>query len=260
MTESDQTNIGKNETRLSNSRLLMRLTDLNGDCLEEIFTYLSMKQLFAVAISDMDLVNACRRVFVRRFKCKEVNISIHHSDYKDFPQVLSLFGDIISYLRVTYDQFDVDGVSNEMIHNSIAKYCNKSLIELTFNNIQSTMQISTVFHNVEKLSFNHGCINQLQLATWFPKLQCLQFFFNKTTNTKCIEEMFPLLDELTVAHHIFTVENLKMFLDLNSQLKRFIVYNYDRKVISDLEEYTKIKCQSLHTKFEVYPCYFSFSQ
>lgn len=236
----------------------MRLIDLNSDCLEMIFMHLSMNQLFTVAMCDANLAVACRRVFYRKFRHKEIIVTAHQLEYTQFPHILSIFGDIIRYVRVTYDTFDVNWMANDQIHRSIGQFCCDTLTELTFNNILPTMDIETTFGNVQKLSFNQGCIGQLHIRKSFPKLRCLQFFFSEVIWPKCIEDELPTLDKLTVAHNSFSVDNLKGFLRRNPQLKQFCVYNYNRQVISDLKDYTRENFASLAIKFEVYPCYFAF--
>lgn len=246
------------DTKYDINSTRMRLIDLNSDCLEQIFMYLSLQQLFTVAICNTDLAVACRRVFYRKFRHKEIIVSVHQMEYKQFPYILNIFGDVIQYVRVTYDQFDNHRILNQLIHRSIGKYCSETLTELTFNNIQPTMAITTTFSNVQRLSFNQGCIGQLQIPQCFPNVRCLQFFFSEVQYPKCIEQIMPSLEELTVAHNSFSVGNLKTFLDRNLQLRKFCVYNYNRQVISELEEYTKVNFESLTRKFEVYPCYFGF--
>lgn len=236
----------------------MRLIDLNSDCLELIFMHLSMKQLFTVAMCDANLAVACRRVFYRKFRHKELIVTAHHLEYTQFPHILSIFGDIIRYVRVTYDRFDANWMASERIHRSVERFCCDTLTELTFNNILPTMDIRSVFVNVQKLSFNQGCIGHLEIGKCFPQLRCLQFFFSEVIWPECIEAELPSLDELTVAHNSFSVDNLKGFLHRNPQLKKFCVYNYNRQVISDLKDYTKANFASLTLKFEIYPCYFAF--
>lgn len=245
-------------TSNNSETIAMRLIDLNSDCLELIFMHLSLNQLFTVARCDANLAVACRRVFYRKFRHKEIIVTAHQLEYTKFPHILSIFGDIIRYVRVTYDSYDTNWMANDLIHRSIGQFCCDTLTELTFNNILSTMTIETIFANVEKLSFNQGCIGQLQIRKIFPKLRCLQFFFSEVIWPDCIEVELPTLDELTVAHNCFTVDNLKGFLSRNGQLKKFCVYNYNRQVISELEDFTKSNFAALTLKFEVYPCYFAF--
>lgn len=255
---------GTPSIEISNAQLndksypMFRLIDLNNDCLEHIFLYLSMKQLFAVAQSNGQLSDSCRRVFYRKFRHREINISVHHLEYKQFPRILNIFGDIIQYVRITYEEYTLDRISSQLIHQSIGKYCAETLTELTINNIEPTMAITSVFANVQKLSFNQGCIGQLHIKRCFPKIQCLQFFFSEMMYPECIEQVFPTLEDLTVAHNSFSVENLKTFLKQNPQLKKFCVYNSNRQVISALEEFTKAHFEQLSRQFEIYPCYFAF--
>lgn len=241
----------------------LRIIDLPDDCLEEIFMNLNLKQLFEVATVHARFSIACRRIVAKKYKNKEIMISVHQTKHPDYGTVLYVLGDVISRVRITYDRLDGHGSGNfnNGIHDAIVCHCSDTLTEVTFNHIRPTMMINKSFRNLNKLNFNQGCVGETmsKFNKWFPKLVSLQFFFCKTINTQCIEQTFPNLQHFTVAHHNFTFDNLRTFLDLNQQLKSFSVYNYDYNLIRQLEEYTRLKFNSLHTKFEIYPCYFSFN-
>lgn len=238
----------------------LSILDLNDDCLEQIFRNFNLKQLFNVTVTHSRFVTACRRIFSQQFKHKEIPIFIHQTTSIEYPQIFHRLGDAISFLRITYDRFNIHRHFNHRIHDAIIRHCSDTLIEATFNHIQPTMQINQAFQQLRKLNFNQGCVGQTMsdFNTWFPKLCSLQFFFCNTINTQCIERYFPTLQHFTCAHHNFTFENLRSFLDLNPQLRTFTIYNYDRNLISQLDAYTRLKFQSLTTKFETYPCYFAF--
>lgn len=238
----------------------LSILDLNDDCLELIFRHLNLKQLLNVTGAHPRFLTACRRTYSQNFKHNEITISAYQTTYVEYPRVLYLLGDVILCLRITYDQFNTHGHFNRRIHDAILQHCGDTLTEATFNHIQPTMQINQPFRQLRKLNFNQGCVGQIlsEFNTWFPKLCSLEFFFCKTADTKCIEQTFPNLLHFTVAHHNFTFHNLRVFLDLNPQLRTFTIYNYDRELISQLHTHTKSKFQSLTTKFETYPCYFAF--
>lgn len=245
--------------------LPLNIIDLNDDCLEKIFINLNLKQLFEVTTVHARFLIACRRVVSRKYKNTEIRISVHQTTHPDYEKVLYLLGDVISRIRITYDRFDLNGHDvknfNNGIHDAIIYNCSDTLTEVTFNHILPTMEINKPFQSLKKLNFNQGCVGSTmsEFNKWFPKLIDLQFFFCKTINTQCIEQTFPNLEHFTVAHQNFTFENLCTFLDHNKQLKSFAVYNYDYELIRHLEEYTRLKFKTLQTKFEIYPCYFSFN-
>lgn len=237
----------------------LSILDLDDDCLEEIFMHLNVKQLFDVIRAHTHFLAAGRRVLSKKFKHNEITVSIFQPIYFEYPEILHLVGDVMWHLRITYDRFSA-GNFNTKIHDAVVCYCSDTLIEVTFNHIQPTMGINKTFLNLKRLNFNHGCVSftMSEFNKWFPKLCSLQFFFCTTINKQCIEQAFPHLHHFTVAHNSFTFENLRTFLDLNPQLKTFTVYSYDRKLICQLEEFTRAKHTLLATKFETYPCYFSF--
>lgn len=240
------------------------IIDLNDDCLEVILMNLNLKQLFDIICVHSRFLTACRRVFLKKFRHKEIVISAYQTKHPDYANILYLMGDVISTVRVTYDQCengqDFGNFNNNKIHEAIISYCSETLTEITFNHIHPTMATNKPFSNLNNLNFNQGCVGHTmtEFNKWFPKLNSLQFFFCKIVNTHCIEQSFSNLEHFTVAHQSFTFENLCTFLDLNQQLKTFTVYHSDRNLIRQLEEYTMLKCNLLQTKFEVYPGYFPF--
>lgn len=241
-----------------NCKHSLSVLDLNDDCLEVIFSNCNLKQLFSVIVAHPHFVAACRRVFAKQFKHKEITLRATNGETAD---VLHHVGDIVQYLRVNYDRNDASkSGSNWKIHNAIAQHCSNNLIEATFNNIEAALQADRVFHQLEQLCFNHGCVGQTmtEFNKWFPSLRRLEFFFSKTVDVRCIEHTFPNLLHFTVAHQNFTLKNLQTFLDLNPQLQTFTVYNCDRMLITRLDAYTRLHFKALTTKFETLPCYFAF--
>lgn len=240
----------------------LNIVDVNDDCLEAIFINLSLKQLFDVAICHRRFLTATRRAFLKNFKHNEITIVVCQTIHSERPEIFNLLGDIMQSIRITYDRYNslIGHVANRSIHNAIVRYCSDTLTAATFNHIQPEMTINRPFRQLRVLNFNHGCVGRTmsEFNKYFPQLNSLQFFFCKTENTRCIEHTFVNLHHFTAAHHNFTFHNLRIFLDRNTQLKTFTIYNYDRQLIGQLDEYTRNKFKSLTTKFETYPCYFAF--
>lgn len=259
--DSIQTPNESTRTSGSNKCCALNIIDLNDDCLEEIFMYLNMKQLFDLVTIHSNFISVCSRIFHRKYRNHEINISSHNMDsFKRFPRVLKSLSNVITSLRVTFDRFDV--LSNELLHRSIMENCAETLCELTLNGIQPALVMRTTFPNLKKMSFNQGrlTVSHTELRKCFPNIRRLQLFFCQTEDPGFFEQTIPTLEEFTVAHHNSTFAQLSRFLELNPQLKSFIVYNFDRNLISKLSEYAYLKFQHLDTKFEVLPCYFAFAK
>lgn len=258
---SMQTLSGSKRTSVYNECCALNIIDLNDDCLEEIFIYLTVKELFDLVSIHSNFVSVCLRIFHRKYRKHEINISSHNMDlYKRFPRILKSLSNVITSLRITFDRFDV--LSNELIHRSIMENCDQTLCELTLNNIQPALVMRTTFPNLKKMSFNQGRLtgSHIELQKCFPNIRCLQLFFCQTEDNGFFEQTLPTLEEFTVAHHNSTFGQLSRFLELNPQLKSFIVYNYNQNLIGKLSEYAKLNFQNLHTTFEVLPCYFAFAE
>lgn len=235
----------------------LKIINLNDDCLEEIFMYLNMRQLFNTMTTHPNFSNACHRIFRRKYKCREISIMSHQLTSMDLEMILKMLGNVIYSLRVTFNRCDM--ISNHLIYRSIIKYCSETLTEITFNHIESTMKCDVQFPNLVKLSFNQGHLSEsiTKFNHLFPKLRILQMFFCKTDDLMWCKQSVPALEEFSVAHHNSTFDQLATFLDLNRQLKWFTVYNSDRKLINKLNAYVKLKFTNLNVKYEVFPCYIS---
>lgn len=133
-------------------RTKIKITDLNDDCLMQIFGHLDLKSLFNVAIANEWLRPAAAMVYKKRFGNNEVqmsnssnyynrnhsfragkeeNTTIAVSGLKSCLLYLRCFGSSIIKLKVDYELpiFDKRYVH---LHRYINTYCADSLSEMAF--------------------------------------------------------------------------------------------------------------------------------
>lgn len=140
------------ETRSMKRRrmsLSTKITDLNDDCLIEIFAHLDFQSLLNVAFANEFLRPAARYTYKRKFGAIEVNIerweSIYVSHYrkglnsiavagfKPCLQYLRCFGSTIRSLCINYNYFYTTRYN--YVHRYINYYCAESLNLMKFHDM-----------------------------------------------------------------------------------------------------------------------------
>lgn len=119
----------------------MKLTDLNIDCLENVFEYLKLGDLINVATANKRLNKAAEFVFARDYNRKRIifevisqykiletdgNSFIYISDLRTSLKMIRCFGHLISIAEC----FATDFETEQHIRNYINKYCSKSLTSI----------------------------------------------------------------------------------------------------------------------------------
>lgn len=115
-----------------------------------------------------------------------------------------------------------------MLQEYILKYCSPgdSLKELELSNVGNAINaIEKPFKNVEVVRFLGGFLgeNICNLNKWFPKMRHLELKYNKFSNIKNIEILFPSLEHLTIyvgrCFDKSSISNIEAVISLNPQLR-----------------------------------------
>lgn len=219
------------------------MTDLNEDCLIDIFSYLSKEDLVNIVEYDKDnFGNAARIVFSKKFAKKliEVTDRFDPSTEKDPCDVklLTHFGDLIENLEIDYCK---EFRRYKRLDKAILKNCSNSLVQLHITGgYQMTLsKITEPFVNVKKVSFWYGtpCDLVSDLNKWFPNANSLDMFYlerNDWTSYKSFIKHYPSLEHFGVSNAecfdyiidgIIDSSGLKKFARLNPQLKSLKLFN-----------------------------------
>lgn len=209
----------------------MKLTDVNDDCLEEIFRNLSVQDLLAIADTHARFKSAAEHAFFRKFERKViVNIfttshnlcvPIKHSarldsggyirvsSLKDILRLLRCFGHLITEL-----QFRNEPKYSSKILEYANEYCSNSL--LTFKWHKCMSDFKAPFTNVEHVEFvNCQFPKAVRLNEMFPAMRSL-------TLNNIFDKLFLALNGVHFSHleHL-KIENTEAIdiLRLNPQLK-----------------------------------------
>lgn len=216
----------------------MKITDLNADCLEEIFDHLCPSDLLSVADTCTRIRKVAGLVFIRkcgnersihidneRIQCGWFNPlpSVHMDTTHQF---LRCFGHLI--LKINFNCYEQSRSSG--IFRYINEYCAETLTSLSVSALEEYIfdDISKPFTKLKFLSFN-GCMlggNLTNFNKWFPQMEELESLHNNMVDSKCIETQFMHLKRIVI--HIprsgflppnLNEENLEKFISLNTQLK-----------------------------------------
>ncbi|XP_055306318.1 uncharacterized protein LOC129570652 [Sitodiplosis mosellana] len=238
-----------------------KLTDVNTDCLEQIFKRLSLTDLLNVADSNQQLKPAVDLAFRSQFGKRSIKIDMERkivgfsekvtdSLTAEIPwsfrfKLLRCFGHLIAKLKITYvrEPSQEDSKRAAHIDRYVNEYCAKSLVEIEFNFCQASTldNLKKPFSTVETLCFVDCRLERKlsELNKWFPKVRCLELLCVKEI-LDCDETAvhFPDLEHLTL---ILLFNEKKYFLELlrlNPHLRiLFIGGNIDVQCLQSVSEH-----------------------
>lgn len=225
----------------------LQLIDLNDRCIIKILSFLSINDLVNISTSSPRFKICSWFVFTQNFANNVITVCNETTSAGRLPSelLLSNFGHLIKYLKVKYK--DDYYRFNSELDKHIIKYCEKSVTEIKFINLDKFAfdQLKRPFKSVTKVIFTACVVGKLifQFNKWFPNAQSLDFVESKIlswTDAKCIEKCFPKLQHLGIINPkradenfnyefeeanallfrpIFSNTNLKAAIDVNPQLK-----------------------------------------
>lgn len=158
----------------------LQLSDLNDDCLVEIFKYCTIDDLINIVDYDTYFIDAARSVFRKKFAKNCIRVTTEFDiDYKTATwseKILKFFGCEIMKLSVNYNKgfhrFD------EAMDKAILLQCRKSLLEIELTNPERfTMYgIEEPFQNVKVVSLVDGSFSKFitDFDKFFPAAHTLK--------------------------------------------------------------------------------------
>lgn len=250
----------------------IRFTEMNDDCLEQIFMHLNVMDLFNVTIATDDRIgNVARYVFSRKFAEEKYVIGDQcprneDDNYDQFIcaskacAFLEEFGHFITYIEVGANLPNY----NE-IEKKISDICSQSLEDLAIighgpDSYDETLNVpfqflQKPFENVECLALFDIFINsKVQLHKWFPKLRTLKYGSVYDGNGESIEQHFSNLKRVVIIDNFLgcssdsnlpTQKNVIKMLELNPQIRDLQIEPIFLK--NDSCERISIDCTLFHT-------------
>lgn len=216
------------------------ISDLNDDCLMEVFNRLSIKSLCNVAEVSKRFKQNAETVFSLEYKCfdpiKLYSLNDGHFEVtlNEFRNVLKNFGSLINELTVSKMTFKSS--QNNRILDLILKYCKGTLktLELDGFTIKGIMvqKLTPVVESLEKLILN-GCDvddsigNLLKHCGGLKKLKICdqQYGFQ---DCRFLEQEYPNLQSFTLKSvGLIRQSNLNVFVTKNPNIQKIKIKNCD---------------------------------
>lgn len=219
-----------------------KLTDINFDCQEAVFQFLSLSDLLNVANTDERFLEAVRIVYSRLYKTKTVRINLNamtssfatHNIKSDCIEVydrnfisrlLSTFGDRIKKLSISMKTSSNRFISFFDIQAQINQFCASSLVELSIQNCEHFPSEAYIqpFTELRCLSMQNCKIpfKTDEFSRFFPCLNRFELVGNTVINPDFIEQNFCGLEHLVLEcdpDNGFSSQNILVALCLNQQL------------------------------------------
>lgn len=212
---------------------ITKLTDMNDDCLEHIFLYLSLEDLLNIVHTNKQLRSAADLAFKRNFGrgklviFDESSFTIHINKFEKVQlpnsyRLLCRFGHLILRSQITRSAGNMLKYLN--------KYCQHSTTEISFSTFESSdyYRMKKPFFNIETvhLDYCNFGIKFLQLNKLFPNVRnlCIEHCFTMPF-FGYFGTHFPHLNQLEIwgAYPVFRVNSNLKLLRLNPQLRRLIL-------------------------------------
>lgn len=237
-----------------------KITDLNDDCLDQIFKKLQLKDLLNVSDSNKRFKKPVGYAFASNYGDHEMdmrcfchqnlkqlkingNFSLQISGMLYCLKILRCFGHKISKLTICYGSINEDQEAN--VNQYLNEYCADSLVSIRIegatipNLIKPFCKIETIEFRFTHLDFKITKFNK-----WFPNMRRLRFEFvidTKMEDRRCIEKHFPHLEE--IEFYGFSMEinfnetNIANALRLNPQLRKVMLPDCTVKFVQDVCQY-----------------------
>lgn len=242
-----------------------KLSDLNEDCLLEIFKNFSVEDLFNIIEYDNCVLNAAQHVFEKHFCFEYFSISNEFDrDNETVPlsvRFLNYFGSKIRQINIKYDE-KYRG-KDYLLDETLFTKCNQSLYAIKFENagLFTMDEIDKPFKHVTFVHFVRSKFNILirDFGKWFPNAHTLileNIKLQEYNDLKLLENHHPKLERFEISNSKAenTPEslkkkvrncNLKVFFKLNPQLETlaFICDDYDSTVpvVRNFHDFNGIK-------------------
>lgn len=234
----------------------MNISDVNFDCLEEIFEWLGPNDLLNVADTCKRFRRVAAIVFDQKYETKYVSIDKEETKlgrgndeitgFVASLQLLRCFGHLITQIDIHFDDinsethcFEIFRYLNEYCSQTLRNFCVYGSQEVTIDDI-----IYKQFPQIAFISFGRCTLgkNLTNFKKWFPHIGALVLFDSIILNPKCIETSFPYLrffhcESRNETIQSFDEKTLKKFIKLNSQLKMFGLGQFSIQILQYMSKY-----------------------
>lgn len=204
------------------------ISDLNDDCLHEVFAVMNSDQLAVVA----DVCVRFRQIsmYFARSKCKELRIS-DRPTYSDYSKLRN-FSEFVEQIYLnSYGKLQSKHLKR--LIELLNMRCVDTCTEVTFRSVHLTREIAVLLQpllgRAQKLRFNSCHLDEpilKSLPRWSPELSALECFLcnsnkDKRNRLDSLRQRFDKLTSISLfAENNVTMWDAAAFLKLNPQLKQ----------------------------------------
>lgn len=193
---------------IKEKKMSSSIISLNEDCLLTIFRHLNVCDL--VSVSQVCQLFKYVAVDAFKYECKDKPIQLSNDSKESKLEATTILRNFGQYLRKVQIEFGKCG--NEKLFNLVVDQCSSQLIEVEFSN--------SCINPIEKTFLTKATLSRFNAK--FKNLKALRFDGNveEIAEPDCIEQPFPVLEELSLTHEPFYNGNVYEFIELNPQVKR----------------------------------------
>lgn len=257
--ETDDNN-DKRIKRAKHSEALTKILQLNDDCFEKLFSYLELKDLGNIVMSNSRLSTSATYVF-KRFHAETLIVfdpfASNRRIYENFINILEGFGDSIQRLSISFYHQHRYHNRNQRMLDLIVEKCSKSVVELSLHNVKKDMIISKPFVNLQKLTFNDSYFNDsmshfIQISR---NIVSLEFYaVENVFHSNFVEQQIPLMehfanyDQVITDSEIENLQNFRRFVNANRQLNSLGIGAKELEMIFRYGEIRQQFFKTIHRK------------
>lgn len=195
----------------TSSKSSTRILDLNDDCFDKIFGYLSYDDVLSVAQVCHRFQDRARDVFKR----KKHNLKVFSVKANESKHLLRRIGPALSKLEIFFGE---DIIKNQQTIDIVTKYCIDSLTEITLHCLTKRNKLRKSFDRVDKLTLSFcDMVGRFKLVKWFPNLSCLTYHYTKNLK-KFIKQNIPTMHTLNINNVTTQMETITI-LTSNPQIQ-----------------------------------------
>lgn len=205
---------------LNGDRTTADILNLNDDCLEKVFSYLSRNDLVNVSETNSRFTFASERAFTRKYGKVQTTVSMIQNNrvnadvLKSSLKLLKKFGHLITKLLVEFKLEEL-----EELLESIKNHCGEKINELKFCHYGVSINRRIQYNNgLEKMDLFLRGLNDR-----FTNLHNLEFDYRHESKIcpyiKSVARPIASLNSFTVAGALFSLDDIRAFIDSNGHLE-----------------------------------------
>lgn len=187
---------------------LINILDLNDDCFDKIFTYLSYGDIISAAQVCLRFEDRSQNTFKRR----KYTLAVHCHDDAAARPLIRHIGPYVTRMEI---YFCDDVAKNQETIDMVTKNCIENLTEIKLRCCSKSTKLRKPFSRVQRLILSScDSVGNAKLAEWFPNLTSVAYQYSE----KFITQNVPTMHTLSITGTNSHAETVKM-LQSNPQIK-----------------------------------------